>query len=283
MIKIMTDISADVPKDFIEEHNLAVLPFYINFGEESILADKDYAPQAFYDKLKTTDEIPSTSQCTPDTLENMFRELGEGGASVIYASIPAKGSGIVNTAHMIANELNENEGFDITIVESKGYSMALGKPVMNAVLMAEEGKSKEEIIKYLSETFDRDHVYFMVDDLTFLKKGGRIKATTAVITNLLDIKPILYNNDEGMVEVFAKVRGSKKAVAALVDQAVEKMENPKENEVILLESEAGDKVELAKKLLEKKLAPKTVSVYNIGTVITSHAGPGVLGIYFKHK
>lgn len=283
MVKIITDISADIPKDFIDEHNLSILPFYINFSNESILADKNYEPQMFYDKLKTTDEIPSTSQCTPDIVENMFKELAKDGSSVVYASIPAKGSGVVNTANMIAKELCENEGADITVVESKGYSMGTGKPVMNAVLMAEEGKSKEEIISYLKETYERDHVYFMVDDLTFLKKGGRIKATTAVITELLDIKPILYNNDEGMVEVFSKVRGAKKAVSALVDQAVQKMLDPENNEILLLHSEAEDKVELAKKLLEKKLSVKNISVYNVGPIITCHAGTGVLGIYFRHK
>ena len=152
MVRIITDISADIPKEFIEEHKVEILPFYINFSNESILADKDYEPQMFYKKLKETDEIPSTSQCTPDIVEQIFRKASEGGASVIYASIPARGSGVVNTANMIAKELNENEGFDITVVESKGYSMGTGKPVMNAVLMAEDGKSKEEIIAYLEET-----------------------------------------------------------------------------------------------------------------------------------
>ena len=73
MVRIITDISADIPKEFIEEHKVEILPFYINFSNESILADKDYEPQMFYKKLKETDEIPSTSQCTPDIVEQIFR------------------------------------------------------------------------------------------------------------------------------------------------------------------------------------------------------------------
>lgn len=281
MVKIMTDVAADIPVEFIKEHNIEVLPFYINFGEKSILADINFTPEQFYEMVKTADDIPKTSQCTTEFIEDIFRKLSADGEPVIYASISARGSGIVNTAGMIAKTLNE-KGADITIVDSKTYSMGIGKPVMEAVLMAEAGAGKEEIISFLNETYDRDRVYFVVDDLTYLKKGGRIKATTAVIGDLLDIKPILYNND-GLVEVYAKVRGGKKAVSKLVDEAIEKMDNPGEGEVIVLEADAKEKAELAVKLLEKKLNPGKISVYPVGPVITSHAGVGVTGIYFKHK
>jgi len=210
MVRIMADFAADLPKDFINEHNLKVLPFYINTSDKSILADGNYAPEEFYELLKSSDEIPKTSQPTPEFIENMFRELSADGEPVIYVSISANASGVFTTANMIANELKE-EGMDITIIDSKSFSLGIGKPVMEAVLMAEAGAEKEEIISFLTETYERDRVYFVVDDLTFLRKGGRIKATTAVIGDLLDIKPILYSND-GLVEVYAKVRGGKKAI-----------------------------------------------------------------------
>lgn len=282
MVRIMVDKAADMPKDFLKEHNIPVLPFYINIGERSILADVDYTHEEFYELIKTSDEVPKTSQATPEALEELFRELGKDKEPVIYVAISANASGIVNTANLIAARLNEDEGFDITVIDSRSFSMGIGRPVMDAVIMAENGAGKEEIINYLNDIYSNDRVYFVADDLTYLQKGGRIKATTAVIGELLDIKPVLYSND-GLVEVYAKVRGSKKAISKLIDEALEKMEDPENGEIVVLEADAKEKAELAVKLIEKKIGTKNVSVYPVGPVITSHAGLGVMGIYFKHK
>lgn len=281
MVRIMTDYAADIPAEFIKEHKIGLLPFYINLGEESILADISYKPEDFYKLMKSTDLVPKTSQCSPEVLEALLRELSKDGEPVIYASISASASGIVNTANMTAARLAE-EGIDVTVIDSMNFSMGIGKPVMDAAIMAENGASKEEIVSFLTETYKRDRVYFVVDDLSYLKRGGRIKATTAIIGELLDIKPVLYNND-GLVEVYTKVRGSKKAIAKLVEEVAEKMDNPEEGEVIVLEADAKEKAEIAVKMLEKKVNPGKISIHSVGPVITCHAGVGVMGIYFKHK
>lgn len=281
MVRVIADFAADIPKNFVEEHNMQILPFYINAGDESILADINYTPEMFYDFLKQTDEIPKTSQSAPDMVESIFREVAKDKEPVVYVSISASASGVFNTASVIAESLKD-EGFDITVIDSKSFSLGIGKPVMEAVLMAEKGASKEEIISFLTETYERDRVYFVVDDLTFLKKGGRIKATTAVIGELLDIKPILYSND-GLVEVYGKVRGLKKAISKIVDDVVENMDNPEENEIVVLDADADEKAEIMVKFLEKKVNPKKISRHKVGAVIACHAGLGVMGIYFKHK
>ena len=282
MVRIMADRSADIPYEFVKEHDLRILPFYINIGDESILADAEYGAEEFYNLLKTSEENPKTSQCTPDFVENLFRELGKNGDPVVYVSIPQNASGAFATANMMAQQLIEEENMDITVIDSKTFSMGIGVPVMEAVIMAENGATKEEIISFLTETFERDSVYFVVDDLGYLKKGGRIKASTAVIGEILDIKPVLTNND-GMVEVYQKVRGGKKALAKLVEEAENKMDCPSENEIYLLSADAEEKAELLKKMIEKKVMPKEIKSYPVGPVITTHAGLGVVGIYFKHK
>ena len=112
MIKIMTDLSADIPKELAKELDIAVLPFYINCGDESILADVNYTPDMFYEKFKTLDEMPGTSQPSPALLEDMYRELGKDN-QIIHVTIPANSSVIVNTARNISSQLIEDEGFDI--------------------------------------------------------------------------------------------------------------------------------------------------------------------------
>lgn len=280
MIKIMTDMSADITREQAEKYGIKVLPFYINFGDESILADIDYTPAEFYEMFKSMEELPATSQATPDILEQMYRELGKEN-QIIHITIPANSSGIVNTARMIAGELAD-EGFDITIIDSSLYSYGIGANVVKAAEMAEEGATKDEIVAYLNERFAKDKVYFIVDDLTTLKKGGRIKATTMVVSAMLDIKPILYSND-GMVEAFAKVKGMKRALSKLVDCVEESIEDPKNTEIHILNADCPEKAEMLKDMVAQRLGTDKFHMSEVGPIITCHAGVGVFGLYFRHK
>ena len=283
MIKFIADISADIPKEIAEQKGLAIMPFcIIADDDETFVAGIDYTPQMFYDKLKTMKGVPKTGQTPLDCIEETYRKVGADGAQIIHVSIPEEGSGTINSCRMIAKRLNEEEGFDITIVDSRTYSFANGFHVLAAMDMAEQGKTRDEIVEYLEKSYSRDRAYFSVDDLTFLKKGGRIKATTATFAKALDIKPILRTN-EGLVEVIDKVRGTKKSISKMVDYAVEKMDDPTNNEVVILESECPEKVEFMKKQLEEKLHPAKITAVDIGPIITCHAGTNVIGIFFKHK
>lgn len=281
MIKIMTDLSADIPRELVDELDIAVLPFYINFGEESILADMDYTADMFYEKFKSLEEMPTTSQATPGILEDMYRDLGKDN-QIIHITIPANGSGIVNTARNISNQLIEEEGFDITIVDSSMYSLGIGANVVEAARMAQKGATRDEIIAYLNERFEKDRVYFIVDDLKYLQKGGRIKATTMVVSKVLDIKPILWSND-GMVEAFDKVKGLKRAISKMVDIAAEKIDDAENATVYVLHADALKSAEITAEMIKNKINPKEVVIGKVGPVITCHAGVGVFGIYFKHK
>ncbi len=280
MVKIMTDMSADIKKEVAEKHNISVLPFYINFGEESILADLDYTPQMFYERFKEFEEMPGTSQATPGILEDMYRSLGNE-EPIIHITIPENSSGIVNTARMISQSLAD-EGFDITIISSTMFSYGTGANVVEAAKMAENGASKDEIVGFLTERFEKDRVYFIVDDLSYLKKGGRIKATTMVVSAVLDIKPILWSND-GMVEAFAKVKGMKRAVAKIVDHVEENIDDAENAEVFIMHADAPEKAELLKNMIAERISPKEIFVSEVGPIISCHAGLGVFGLYFRHK
>ncbi len=281
MIKIMTDLSADITKEVAKSFDIRVLPFYINYSDESILADLDYTPEMFYEKFRSTEEMPATSQATPGILEDMYREMGKD-QPIIHITIPANSSGIVNTALNVSSRLNDEEGFDITVIDSSMYSLGTGVNVIEAAKMAKDGKSKDEIIAFLKERFQKDKVYFIVDDLKYLQKGGRIKATTMVVSKVLDIKPILWSND-GMVEAFDKVKGLKRAISKMVDVVAENMEDPQNGTVYVLSADAPEKAELTAEMIKNKVNPKEIVFGKVGPIITCHAGVGVFGIYFKHK
>ncbi len=280
MIRIVTDAAADIPKDIAEELNIVILPFMIMLDGEQIIADKDLNPRDFYKMLSEAEGIPSTSQMSPAELEDVYRGIGAEN-TIIHITMSSKGSGAHNTSRLVASQLAA-EGFDITVIDSTMYSLTIGKAAIEAATMAKEGRAKEEIIDYVNEIYARDTAYFVVDDLSYLLKSGRIKATTMAISKVLDIKPILTVSD-GLVEAFRKVRGLKKAMSTLVDFAEERMDNPEENEIYLLQSEAEDKVEIIKQMLNDRIHPKAIREFDIGPIITAHAGTGLVGIYFKHK
>ncbi len=280
MIKIVTDSAADIPKSIAEELDIEILPFMINIDGKQIVADKNLTPQEFYKMVENCVEIPSTSQMSPADLEDIYRKIGAEN-TIIHITMSARGSGINNTSNLVAAQLND-EGFDITVIDSGKFTMIIGDTVIKAAKMARNGASKQEIIDFANENYARDTAYFLVDDLTFLKKGGRIKATTMAISKVLDIKPILFIND-GLVEATRKVRGLKKSLSVLVDFIEERMENPEENEVMILDSDAPDKVEAIEEMIRERIKPKAITYAKIGPVITCHAGPGLVGVYFKHK
>ncbi len=142
MIKLIVDTAADIPKEFTEKYKIEVLPLIITLGDEVITADKDLDISSYYKKLKNSTEFPKTSQVPPQEIEDLYRKIGADRSSIIHITISSKGSGTFNTASMIARELN-NEGFDITVVDSMGYSMFIGKPVMIAAEMIEKGLQQE--------------------------------------------------------------------------------------------------------------------------------------------
>ena len=280
MIKIVTDSAADIPKSIAEELDIEILPFMINIDGKQIVADKNLTPQEFYKMVENCVEIPSTSQMSPADLEDIYRKIGAEN-TIIHITMSARGSGINNTSNLVAAQLND-EGINITVIASGKFTMIIGDTVIKAAKMARSGASKQEIIDFTNENYARDTAYFLVDDLTFLKKGGRIKATTMAISKVLDIKPILFIND-GLVEATRKVRGLKKSLSVLVDFIEERMENPEENEVMILDSDAPDKVEVIEEMIRERIKPKAITYAKIGPVITCHAGPGLVGVYFKHK
>lgn len=280
MIKLVTDMAADIPKSVAEELDIKVLPFMIHIDGKQILADINLSPEEFYEIVESSEEIPSTSQMSPADVEELYRSIGKEN-TIIHITISSKGSGINNTCNLVANQLNE-EGFDITVIDSTMFAYVIGKVVVEAAKMAKNGAAKQEIIDFAKEAYARDTAYFLVDDLTFLRKGGRIKATAMAISKVLDIKPILNIND-GLVEAFKKVRGTKKALSTLVDFVEDRMENPTENEVVILDSNAPDKVEIVEQLLRERVKPKDIKYAKIGPIITSHAGTGLVGVFFKHK
>ena len=280
-IGFIADSAADIPQEVAQKHNITIVPLCSTVDDVTYRAGVDVTNEEYYDILANSKEFPTTSQPTAEQYTEIYKEMLEKFDSVICVTIASAASGTNSVANIAAKEFVEN-GADITVVDSAQLSFGIGVPVVDAVKLYADGKSKEEIIQYLETVTRRDIPYFLLDDLTQLKKGGRIKASKAAIANLLDIKPILRIS-EGLTEAFDKVRGSKKSVLKLIEIMEEKGDNLSDKDVYVIHARGGEKLDLLVKLIEERIAPKSVTTLTVGPTISTHSGVGVVGVYFQHK
>lgn len=199
---IFTDASCDLPRDFIDENNIPFLGLMCNFKGKDWEDDfgKTLSYEEFYEGIKNG-EMPSTSQINEYRFEQKFKELLKENRPIIYIAMSSGLSGTVNSAKMAREEiLAQNESADITIIDTKCSSIGQGLLVYNAVKMAKEGKSKDEIVKWVNENKSKVNHWFMVENLTHLKRGGRVSATSATIGTLLNIRPIIHIEKDGTLK-----------------------------------------------------------------------------------
>ncbi len=283
-IKILVDTAADLPKDIIEKYNFGLLSFMSVFGDTSYKTGVDITNEQFYDMLEKADNIPTTSQTPPGDMYDIFKKATDEHEAVIYFTISSKGSGQNHTAHMVREDiLDENPNAKLYIVDTLGYSVYIAMTAITAAKMVAEGKDAEEIIEYCNSYVKTWHSRFIVDDMTYLEKGGRINKTTAFVGALLDIKPILTIND-GLVESFDKIRGKKKMIDKLIACVEDDEEfNCDTPEIVVVHSDIEKANEAKAKLEEKYGEGVVVMVAEFGPIVGTHIGRGGLGIVYRLK
>ncbi|MBZ4646583.1 MAG: DegV family protein [Clostridia bacterium] len=275
-IKIITDSTADIPKNLAEELNITVVPLTVHFGEESYKDWYDLTSTEFFEKLKNSDVMPTTSQITPAAFEEVFRKELQENDSIICVTLSSKASGTYQSAVIAKNSI---EDADIEVIDSMLLSYGYGMVVVEAAKMAKEGKSKQEIIGRVNYLLERIDTYFIVDTLEYLKKGGRINLAAAVIGNILNIKPVLGIKD-GLVVPVDKIRGSKNIIPKMVELIKSKGYNMSNQVVGLAHGAIPDRLEELKEAIENEFHPKGFVISEVGSVIGAHSGPGVIGAFF---
>lgn len=275
-IKILVDSTSDIPLEVAEKNGITVLPIKFTIGGKTYNDKFDMSEKDFYKVIRETGEIPVTSQITPLDFENAFREMAKECDEIIAFTISSVASGTFQNANIAKNIVEDETDVKIHLFDGKAFSLAYGHLALKASKMIEENKSVEEIFERLTKIRDSQQVYFGVETLDYLKKGGRIKTATAVIGGMLDIRPMLELKD-GLVVSTDKIKGEKKFISKLIDNTVNaynEIENP---EVYLFESDNPDISALLTSKLEEK-GIKVDHLVSVGSVIGAHAGPGVYGI-----
>ena len=276
-IKIITDSSCDLTREYIDNNNIGLLSLVLNLNGEVIKDDlgKTLSYKEFYEQMKEG-ATPTTSQVNAHEFEEEFLKAVKNGDSIICITISSALSGTFNSANIARNNiLEEYPDANILLVDSLSVASGQGLLVVKACEMRDRGANTEEIVAWLEEKKKKVVHSFVVDSLSHLKRGGRISGATAAIGGLLNIKPSLYIDNDGKVMQGEKIKGKKK-----VNEVKEKAVNIDNETLYICHGDCLEDAEILKNMILEEVNFKNVVINYVGNVIGAHAGPGVLAALF---
>lgn len=276
---ITVNSTVDTGKEWLEERNVPVIPLkYTIDGQEYTdmygLSDKE-----FFQKLREG-KMSVTSQINPEEAKEMLEPYVKEGKDVLHLAFSSALSGTCNSMKIAAEELQEEyPEAKVIVVDTLCACMGEAMLLYYALKQKEAGKTIEEVAQWAEE--NKRHVCHnvTVDDLFHLHRGGRVSKTAAVLGTMVKVKPIIHMDDNGALQVIGKERGRKKSLHKIVDMAVERSEGW-DNEIIMItHGDCLEDAEYVAKLVREKMGVENVFIHNIGTVIGSHTGPGVVATF----
>jgi DegV family protein with EDD domain len=277
-VAVVTDSTAYLPAEELSKNGITVTPQVLIWGEETFQDGIDILPDQFYSRLANAKVMPTTSQVAIVTMKETFEKLIEAGYDVLGIFISSSLSGTIQSA-IQGREMLPKAASKIEIVDSRSTSMAMGFQALAAARAAKSGATLSECKQLAEEAIKHTGVYFVVDTLEFLRRGGRIGGAQALLGTALNIKPVLTLLD-GKIESVDKVRTKSKAIERLVELIVTDIGGRTPVRLATLhanaESEARTVLEKAAKLLN----PVEKVLSSVSPVIGTHAGPGTIGLAY---
>ena len=283
-IHIVTDSASDITPTIAAQHGITVVPLTVDFGGETFRDGIDLDNQAFYERLAHSNVLPKTSTPSVEAFRTAYEAAIKNGAThIISAHLSGALSGTLNTATLAANQLNEDrasqhkERIPITLLDSRTLSAGVGYPVLLAAEKAKGDIPPEDLAAFMQNIFDHAKLYFLLDTLEYLRKGGRIGAASAVVGTMLNIKPILAIRD-GLIVPQERVRTRTKALTRIG----ELVRDLGEIEYLALAySDDGAAEDMLNAI--QPVYSGYIEKFKLGAVIGTHAGPHASGVFVKPK
>lgn len=276
MTMIIADTTCSLPQEIIAKRGIPLIPQVVMFGEDAYHDDKELDTATFMQKLRNSVELPKTAAPEPPLYFPFFQKAQEAGESVIVVAPSAKVSGTVRSAETAAQEFPD---LDVRVIDTQTISCNLGSLVLVADDMAKSGASADEIEAKLLEMIPRGRIYFLVDTLEYLQKGGRIGGAKALLAELLQIKPILQIVD-GQVEPFEQQRTKKRALTRLAEVVTESCPGTAESYLTVMQVEAEEEAAQLAETLKSSVSVLEVPIVELPPAIVVHGGPKTMGVGF---
>ncbi|MDE5866237.1 MAG: DegV family protein [Lachnospiraceae bacterium] len=281
MLRIITDSATDLPKSYIEEHKLHVIPTPVVIDDVDYFDGQTIQTGEFYTILDDIKRDVKTYHINPAMFTDAFTPYAQAGDSIIYLCFSTGIAGTYNAANIAKdNVLDEYPDFDLTIIDSKSASIGFGLLVSKLVTMLEKGASKEEIIEAADYFISHIKHVFTVQTLAYLIKGGRLTKLKGTIAETLDMKPILTVDENGALSVLKTVRGRKKSLRSLIDYAKEKGYHLENQTIAICHGEDPESLNVVQSLIKEEFNPKSILISVVGCAIGAHTGRGIIGFCF---
>lgn len=277
-IAIVTDSTAYIPTALVQQYQISVAPQVLVWGEETYLDGVDIQPEEFYKRLQTAKVMPTTSQVSVLNMKGIFDQLVGQGKEVLGVFVSAKLSGTMQSAFQAREDMGTG-GSKVTFVDSNSIAMALGFQALAAARAAADGASIPDLQALVEKSRDHVGVYFAVETLDFLHRGGRIGGAQRFIGSALNLKPVLALHD-GRVEAEDRVRTKSKALDRVVELVAGRIKGKSKIRLATLHANAeAEAVQLLERATRELSAIESV-LAPMSPVVGAHAGPGTVGLAF---
>jgi DegV family protein with EDD domain len=276
MVKIVTDTTSGLPREILKSMGIPLIPQIVCFGEESYRDDTELDTSAFLQKLKASTELPKTAAPPPAYYYPVFEQALKDGEDVVVVAPSTKLSGTVRSAEVAAQDFPK---LKVQVVDTQTIAGNLASLVLLSHEWACEAAESDVIVSRLRDWFPRGHIFFLVDTLEYLQKGGRIGGAKALLGEMLQIKPILCLQN-GQVEAFEQQRTKRRALARLLEIVENQCPKGPDSHLCVMQGGAIQEAEAIAADLRNRMNLNFIPIYELPPAIVTHGGPGVLGIGF---
>ena len=276
MVKIVTDTTSGLPHEMLKALGIPLIPQIVSFGEDSFRDDTELDTATFLQKLRTSTELPKTAAPPPGLYNPIFEQAVKNGEEVVVIAPSAKVSGTVRSAEVAAQDF---PNLKIAVVDTQTIAGNLASLVLLAHEWASQGANLGAIVGKLNEWIPRGQLYFLVDTLEYLQKGGRIGGAKALLGEILQIKPILCVKN-GQVEPFEQQRTKRRALRRLLEVVEEQCPKGAQAHLCVMQADAVQLAGTFASELSSRMNITNIPIYELPPAIVTHGGPGVLAIGF---
>lgn len=280
---IITDATTDLPQELVEKLGVFVIPFPFSIDDEKFLNypdNREMDPKKFYQLMKDG-KTPKTTQINVETFLNTFKKYLDEKKDILCIILSSGISGTYNSASIAAKEANElyNEN-KVIVIDSLSASLGEGMLVYNAVCKKNEGLSIEELVEWIEDNKLKMCHWFTVDDLSYLKRGGRISSVAAAFGTILAIKPVMHVDNDGKLVPVKKVRGRKNSLLEMINEMKDTGVDLEGQTIFVSHGDCENDANFIANIAKEQFKVKDVIINFVGPVIGAHSGPGTLALFF---
>lgn len=276
-IAIAADTTCDLTEEILKEYDIRTVSLQVIYPNGDTYRDRREISAKKVAEDLVNEKIQTSLPIGKDIIDLLDEFYENGYTHVILSPLSSGLSGTYEFMEGLKTEYSDK--MVIKVIDHKSVTTGFGYPLLMASKARKEGKSFDEIVSMLEDYGKRVEIYFAVDDLTYLQRGGRISKTSEIVANILDIKPIIKMTDEGTLEVVQKVRGIKKSMKTITDKLNKYADGREIEKAFIVHSLAPDKAETLKMFFEKTFKDQDIDleIFELSSLLTVHTGPGLCG------